>query len=63
MRLLGGGGWLDGHRPINAKGDGPQGDVAESILIQVGAARHSSQAPGSPTAWRYPPHTPQGAHP
>ena len=54
VRTLGYGHLLDGLKPINAKGDGPQGDVAEAILIGLGAARNTSQAPRGPVRWPAP---------
>lgn len=55
VRIVGAMGWgehLDGLRAPDAKGDGAAGDVAEAILLGVGACRHETEAPTSPREWR-----------
>lgn len=54
VHRLGWGHLLDQHADIDANGDGPRGDVAEGILIQVGSARHHKHAPATPVAWNPP---------
>lgn len=60
VELVGILGWRHHLEPFPATGDdlGPRGDVAEAILIAVGAARHVAEAPRGPVrdpAWRVPP--------
>ncbi len=50
--MMGWGHFLAEHRDIDKKGDGARGDVAESILIGVGAARRPLEAPAGPAKWR-----------
>lgn len=45
------GGLLLGLEPIDADGDGPQGDTAEGILIGMGGALHIADAPKGPRRW------------
>lgn len=49
-------GWMHHLEPFpwHAKDGGPQADVAEAILIGVGAARASHLAPRGPAAWGKP---------
>lgn len=42
---------LKGGQDVDVNGDGPRGDVAEGILIAVGAAKHRAQAPKMPRKW------------
>jgi hypothetical protein len=45
--------WPSAIAPFNREPlDGPRGDVAEAILLAVGAAKHSADAPKGPRSWR-----------
>ena len=52
VEARGWGGYLAGLAPLNATGDGAQGDCAEGILIAVGASTRPAEGPKGPAAWR-----------
>lgn len=55
VRIVQGLGWGAhlAHHPTASDDQGPRGDVAEAILIGVGAARHHADGPRGPAKWRY----------